>query len=124
MNTDLIASMSSAPATWLNVAELPSPTIGSRSPVFGTGRVMTPAACARCASRVVDAVDAHPDAAPSASTAPARAVKAKYSRRVNIGRPLFLGESRKIASRLHARSGAYGISRLAAPTRCASSAEG
>ena len=40
MNTDLIASMSAAPATWLNVAELPSPTIGTRSPVFGIGRVM------------------------------------------------------------------------------------
>jgi hypothetical protein len=52
---------------------------------------MTPAACARGACELVDAVDdAHPDAAPNASAAPARAAKAKYSRRVNIGRFLQL----------------------------------
>src|SRR6188508_2491431 len=118
MNTDLIASMSSAPATWLNVAELPSPTIGSSSPVFGIFRVNTPA-CARGACDVVAAVDAHPEIAPSASVAPAWAVKAKYSRRVSMDSPpraRAYGWENSIAARRS--GGTYGISRLTLLATC------
>ena len=67
-----MAALSAAPATWLNVAELPRPTIGSFSPVVGMARVMTLPACAN-------------NAWGSAKATPACAVSARYLRRVSIG---------------------------------------